>query len=126
MSEKEEDVRSSSSSNNECDEEEDDELLLNEVSSEKALENLRSLQHNGMTEEEKRCHRMAEQYIQNCLHFHLKVDPSIVIALKTGWDILQPTRHFNDGSMLSLAGILEDNKKIRKMNFANVGMQDAR
>lgn len=114
-------------SGSESDNGEDESILFNDVSSEAAAETNQELQtKDGMTEEQRRCHRLAEEYIQNCLHFHLKIDPNVVVALRTGWDVLQPTRHFNDGSMLGLMGILEDNKTIRKLNLSNVGMQDAR
>eukprot|EP01031_Cornospumella_fuschlensis_P025129 gene25128-30346_t len=75
---------------------------------------------------EQKDHRAADEYIRNCQHFQLKVDPSVVIALQTGWDVLQPTRYFAEGSMLPLTDILTSNNAIKRLNFANVGMQDAR
>ncbi|RYY78324.1 hypothetical protein EON63_17860 [archaeon] len=75
---------------------------------------------------EQKYHQAAEEYIRNCLHFQLKVDPSVVIALQTGWDVLQPTRYFTEGSMLPLTEILTLNNTIKRLNFANIGMQDAR
>lgn len=41
------------------------------------------------------------------------VDPSVVISLKTEWDVLQPTRGFGAGSMLPLAGVLDNNKHVK-------------
>eukprot|EP01039_Chlorochromonas_danica_P006851 gene6851-7572_t len=114
------------------DHENDDILPLIEVSSEKAKEdypNEEEHEHDHtipMTEEEKQWHSAAEKYIRNCHHFQLRVDPSVVIALRTGWDILQPTRHFDDGSMIALRGILEENQTIRKVNLANASMHDSR
>jgi hypothetical protein len=81
---------------------------------------------SAMTPEQIRCHEAAEKYIRNCLHFQMKVDPSVVIALRTGWDVLQPSRQFTEGSMLPLMDILEDNNQIHKVNFSHVGMQDSR
>ena len=67
-----------------------------------------------------------EKYIENCHRFDIKVDPSVVIALKTGWTILQPTKGFNEGAMLPLMDILDKNKTIKKLNLASAGMHDAR
>lgn len=75
---------------------------------------------------EQKCNQAADEYIRNCSHFQLKVDPSVVIALQTGWDVLQPTRYFAEGSMLPLTEILTNNNTIKRLNFANIGMQDAR
>ncbi|CAN0432761.1 unnamed protein product, partial [Hapterophycus canaliculatus] len=41
------------------------------------------------------------------------VDASVVISLKTEWEVLQPTKAFTEGCMLPLAGVLEDNKHIK-------------
>ena len=50
----------------------------------------------------------------------------MVIALKTGWTILQPTKGFNEGAMLPLLDILDENTTIKKLNLASAGMHDAR
>lgn len=42
------------------------------------------------------------------------------------WTILQPTKSFNEGAMLPLMDILEDNTHIKKLNLASSGMHDAR
>lgn len=41
------------------------------------------------------------------------VDPSVVISLKTQWEVLQPTQAFSEGSMLPLAGVLDGNKHVK-------------
>ena len=43
----------------------------------------------------------------------MPVDPSVVITLKTGWHVMQPTKSFCEGSMLPLAGILDKNEHIK-------------
>jgi hypothetical protein len=86
-----------------------------------------NLVHSHLTEEEQiQCRKAAEQYISNCKRYHVPVDPAVVIALETGWKVLQPTRRFTEGSMLPLKNILEDDKVVKKLNLSNVGMQDAR
>jgi len=72
------------------------------------------------------CQKAAANYINNCKLFHINVDPSVVIALLTGWEVLQPTQRFTEGSLLPLRNILDKNETIKKVNFANVGMQDSR
>ncbi len=74
----------------------------------------------------KQCAREAENYISNCKKFEVDVDPSVVIALSTGWNILKPSKSHGEGSLLPLMGILEDNKHITKINLADVTMQDGR
>lgn len=74
----------------------------------------------------KRCIDLAEQYLQNCRQFDITVDPSVVIALRTGWSILQPSRKFTEGSMLPLLGILDNCSRITKLNLSNITMQDSR
>lgn len=69
---------------------------------------------------------LAAKYIENCKNMHVAIDPSIVIALRTGWTVLQPTRRFTEGSMLPLMDILETDDTIKKVNFAHVSMQDSR
>lgn len=50
-------------------------------------------------------------------HMHtytqVPIDPSVVISLKTRWEVLQPTRAFTEGCMLPLAGVLDTNKHIK-------------
>lgn len=68
----------------------------------------------------------AEQYIKNCEQFDLNVDPSVVIALKTNWPVLQPSKQFGQGAMLPLMGILEQNNHVVKLNLSSTSMQDSR
>jgi len=69
----------------------------------------------------------ANAYIKNCQRFDVTVDPNVVIALLTGWSILQPTKHkFSEGSLLPLMGLLDDNEHIKKLSLASLGMNDAR
>jgi len=74
----------------------------------------------------KQCAREAENYISNCKKFEVDVDPSVVIALSTGWNILKPSKSHGEGSLLPLMGILEENSHITKINLADVTMQDGR
>jgi hypothetical protein len=68
----------------------------------------------------------SDAYIENCKRFELHVDPSVVIAFKTSWAILQPTKTFSEGSMLPLIEILRDSQTISKVNLSNVAMHDSR
>ena len=68
----------------------------------------------------------ASRYINNCQKFDIKVDSSVVIALRTGWTILKPTKSFNEGSMLPLLDILKTDKTIVKLNLSSAGMHDNR
>ena len=68
----------------------------------------------------------SEAYLQNCKQFDLQPDSSVLIALKTNWPILQPTKNFSEGSMLPLMGILDDSATITKVNLSNVAMNDSR
>lgn len=70
--------------------------------------------------------REAENYISNCKKFEIDVDPSVVIALRTGWNVLKPSKSTGEGSLLPLIGILEENTHITKINLADVTMQDGR
>jgi hypothetical protein len=54
-----------------------------------------------------------EQYIQNCHKYGIRVDPSVVITLRTRWSVLRPTRAFCEGFLLPLAGILDHNTYIK-------------
>ena len=67
-----------------------------------------------------------ENYINNCRKFGLIIDPSVVISLRTGWDILKPTKSFDDGSMLALMDILNSDKNITKYNLSDISMQTYR
>jgi hypothetical protein len=69
--------------------------------------------------------KAAEKYIKNCHKFEISIDPSVVIALQTGWTILQPTKAFKEGALLPLMDILEDNNHITKLNLASLGTHDA-
>lgn len=55
----------------------------------------------------------SELYIRNCAKYGMKVDPSIVIALRSKWHVMHPTRGFCEGYLLPLAGILDRNPHIR-------------
>lgn len=74
----------------------------------------------------RKCEESAAQYIENCKRFDIIVDPSVVIALKTGWSLLQPSRRFTEGSMLPLLGILDNCDTITKLKLTNITMQDSR
>ena len=74
----------------------------------------------------KDCAKAAETYVENCRKFDLTVDPSVVIALRTGWNILKPSKAYGEGSLLPLMGILEDSKHITKVNLEDVSMHDDR
>ncbi|CAM9842357.1 unnamed protein product, partial [Chrysoparadoxa australica] len=52
------------------------------------------------------------------------VDPSIVITLKTEWEVLKPTKTFCEGSMLPLMGVLDTNVHIKKLNLKGAGMHN--
>ncbi|CBJ48698.1 Hypothetical inner membrane leucine rich repeat protein [Ectocarpus siliculosus] len=65
-------------------------------------------------------------YIRNCRAYDVPVDPSVVISLKTEWDVLQPTRGFGAGSMLPLAGVLDTNKHVKKLRLRGTGSTQRR
>lgn len=46
-------------------------------------------------------------------HAQVPIDPSVVISLKTRWEVMQPTRAFTEGCMLPLAGVLDTNKHVK-------------
>ena len=52
-------------------------------------------------------------YIRNCQKYGMKVDPSVVITLRTRWSVMHPTKSFCEGYLLPLAGILDRNTFIR-------------
>ena len=66
--------------------------------------------------------RNALKYIQNCKMYDIKIDPGVVIALKTKWHILQPTTEFSEGSMLPLMGVLDHNTHIKHLKLASAAM----
>jgi len=68
----------------------------------------------------------AENYIANCTRFEVRIDPSVVIALRTGWEILKPSKLFDEGAMLPLMGVLEDNDHVKKLNLSSAAMHDSR
>lgn len=47
----------------------------------------------------------ADEYIANCKKYNIAIDPGVVIALKTKWHLMQPTKQFSEGAMLPLLGI---------------------
>jgi len=63
-----------------------------------------------------------DMYIENCQKLHVSVDPSVVITLKTQWNVLKPTKAFCEGSILPLMEILCQNKFITKLNLEGAGM----
>ena len=65
-------------------------------------------------------------YIDNCNRFDMAIDPSIVIALRTKWDIIMPSKTFGEGGLLPLLGVLETNDHVRKMNLASASMWESR
>lgn len=69
---------------------------------------------------------LALEYLENCRKYDLKVDASVLISLKTGWNIFQPTKLFSEGAMLPLLGILEKSDFISKLNLSNITMHDTR
>lgn len=56
----------------------------------------------------------------------MKVDPSIVITLRTKWYVMQPTKSFCEGYLLPLAGILDHNGFIRRMNLSGTGVTNVK
>lgn len=84
----------------------------------------------GSTVDEKKalaeCIAAAETYVKNCKKFEVTVDPSVVIALRTGWNILKPSKTHGEGSLLPLMGILEENNFVTKINLEDISMQDGR
>lgn len=69
--------------------------------------------HHQTTKQKQTKQDDSELYIRNCERYGMKVDPSVVIALRTRWHVLQPTRNFCEGYLLPLAGILDRNPHIR-------------
>jgi hypothetical protein len=63
--------------------------------------------------------RQAERYIENCKKFDVTIDPSVVIALKTGWSIMKPTMRSREGCMLPLMDILAENDHVSEINLSN-------
>ena len=52
-------------------------------------------------------------------HLVLMLAFRIVIALRTGWSRMQPSRHiFSEGSMLPLMGVLDQNLDITHLNLS--------
>lgn len=68
----------------------------------------------------------AEKYIENCAKFEIKVDPNVVVALRTGWSLLQPSSNFSEGSLLPLMDILKQDTTIDKVNLSASSMHDGR
>eukprot|EP00752_Nemacystus_decipiens_P005535 g5007.t1 len=65
-------------------------------------------------------------YIRNCRSYDVPIDPSVVISLKTRWEVLQPTRAFTEGCMLPLAGVLDTNKHVKKLRLRGTGSTSRR
>jgi hemolysin III len=67
--------------------------------------------------------KAAEEYIANCVHFDIKIDPSIVIALRTGWKKLRPSKEVStEGCMLPLLGVLNSNEHITDLCLDGVSV----
>ena len=71
--------------------------------------------------EAERDHPDLEEYLKNCEKYHVNVDPSVAISLKTKWHVLQPTKSFCEGSLLPLCTILARNENVRKVNLSGAG-----
>lgn len=67
-----------------------------------------------------------ELYLENCAKYSVQPDPGVIIALKTKWHVLHPTKLFSEGAMLPLLGILEKNNHISQLNLSCTAMQDKR
>lgn len=68
-------------------------------------------------------HAAADAYIANCVHFDIKIDPSIVIALRTGWKLLRPSKEVSaEGCMLPLLGVLNSNDHITNLCLDSVSV----
>ncbi|CAM9933934.1 unnamed protein product [Ascophyllum nodosum] len=65
-------------------------------------------------------------YLRNCRAYQVHVDPSVVISLKTHWEVIQPTQSFSEGSMLPLAGVLDGNKHVKKLCLRGTGSSQKR
>ena len=55
---------------------------------------------------------VVDQYISNCEKYHIPPDPSVLISLGTGWNVLKPTSKFTEGHLLSLFDILCENTHV--------------
>lgn len=84
----------------------------------------------GSTPEERQvvaeCIAAADTYVKNCKKFEVTVDPNVVIALRTGWNILKPSKTHGEGSLLPLMGILDENNHVTKINLEDISMKDGR
>lgn len=79
--------------------------------------------HRAMTEHSSSDDEASvNQYIANCTKFGVPIDPGVVIALRTRWNILQPTTAFSEGAMLPLMGVLEHRHHIRSLKLASAAM----
>jgi len=56
----------------------------------------------------------------------MAIDPSVVITLRTRWSVMQPTKSFCEGSLLPLAGILDNNKFIRRLHLSGTGVTNVK
>ena len=67
-----------------------------------------------------------DKYVKSCHLFDVKVDPSIVISLLSGWEIIQPTKEFKEGALLPLIEVLKTNDHVKKIRMASSSMHDTR
>lgn len=89
-----------------------------------SIENVNEMENvgNQTVNEESEAEANVRKYIENCKMYDIKIDPGVVIALKTKWHILQPTTEFSEGSMLPLMGVLDHNKHIKHLKLASAAM----
>ncbi len=69
---------------------------------------------------------LCEVYASNCSKLGLSVDPSVYIALQTGWDVMKPSSRFAEGDVQPLIGVLDKASFVRKLNLESTGMVDSR
>ena len=77
---------------------------------------------NAAAKEE--CEASAEAYLENCERFDIKMDPSVYIALRTGWETLKPSSSFGEGDLLPLMGVLDNNEHVTCLNMTSASMRD--
>ena len=102
--------------NGKIDSEEQEELTTSLTNNDETNSN------NTLTNDDKN----VNEYIENCRKYDIQIDPSIVISLKTGWDILQPALSFSEGGLLPLLDILKNNKLVKRLNFSTSRYYDSR
>lgn len=67
-----------------------------------------------------------ERYVDLCKKFDLQIDPSVVITLRSSWEILRPTSSFGEGALLPLVDVLKSNNHVKKLNLASSSMHVSR